>query len=94
MNIHRPYSLEINISCKYILSVLGADLIVRLIIKLIKKTDSLKDKFISHELKTPLFAIEGYCNLLIRKIKENYSCSQQIKGLNIIKNLQKGLKVL
>ncbi|MDR3253596.1 MAG: HAMP domain-containing histidine kinase, partial [Endomicrobium sp.] len=77
------------------LSVLGTGLIVRLVIKPIKETDSLKDKFISnisHELRTPLFVIEGYCNLLIRKIKENYSCSQQIKGLNIIKKSAERLR--
>jgi len=56
--------------------------------KQLKELDSMKDSFVSsvsHELRSPLSAIDGYCNLLIDSINKDSSKEQQLKGLNIIK---------
>ena len=56
--------------------------------KQIKELDSMKDSFVSsvsHELRSPLSAIDGYCDLLIERVNNNYSKEQELKGLQIIK---------
>ncbi len=56
--------------------------------KQIKELDNMKDSFVSsvsHELRSPLSAIDGYCDLLIDCANNNYSKEQQLKGLQIIK---------
>ena len=55
----------------------------------VKETDELKDGFVSsvsHELRSPLAAIDGYCDLLIDGIENNYPREQQLKGLKIVKD--------
>lgn len=55
----------------------------------VKETDELKDGFVSsvsHELRSPLAAIDGYCDLLIEGVEKKYSSEQQLKGLKIIKD--------
>ncbi|MCL2799662.1 MAG: HAMP domain-containing histidine kinase [Endomicrobia bacterium] len=54
----------------------------------VKETDRLKDSFVSsvsHELRSPLAAIDGYCNLLIEGVNNNYPPERQLRGLKIIK---------
>jgi signal transduction histidine kinase len=56
--------------------------------KQIKELDTMKDSFVSsvsHELRSPLSAIDGYCDLLIEYVNKDYSKEQQLKGLQIIK---------
>lgn len=56
--------------------------------KQIKELDAMKDSFVSsvsHELRSPLSAIDGYCDLLIDGIEKKYPEEQQLKGLHIIK---------
>ena len=56
--------------------------------KQIKELDSMKNSFVSsvsHELRSPLSAIDGYCDLLIECVDKNYSKEQELKGLKIIK---------
>ncbi|MCL2334701.1 MAG: HAMP domain-containing histidine kinase [Endomicrobia bacterium] len=55
----------------------------------VKETDKLKDSFVSsvsHELRSPLAAIDGYCDLLIEGVNKNYPPEQQLRGLRIIKD--------
>ncbi|MDR1195581.1 MAG: HAMP domain-containing histidine kinase [Endomicrobium sp.] len=55
----------------------------------VRETDELKDGFVSsvsHELRSPLAAIDGYCDLLIEGVEKNYPPQQQLKGLKIIKD--------
>lgn len=55
----------------------------------VQETDKLKDGFVSsvsHELRSPLAAIEGYCNLLIEGVHNNHPAEQQLRGLTIIKD--------
>jgi two-component system sensor histidine kinase BaeS len=55
----------------------------------VKETDELKDGFVSsvsHELRSPLAAIDGYCDLLMEGVEKNYSPEQQLKGLKIVKD--------
>ena len=55
----------------------------------VKETDKLKDGFVSsvsHELRSPLAAIDGYCDLLIEGVNKNYPPEQQLRGLKIIKD--------
>ncbi|MCL2144684.1 MAG: HAMP domain-containing histidine kinase [Endomicrobia bacterium] len=55
----------------------------------VKETDELKDGFVSsvsHELRSPLAAIDGYCDLLMEGVEKNYSPLQQLKGLKIVKD--------
>lgn len=55
----------------------------------VKETDKLKDGFVSsvsHELRSPLAAIDGYCDLLIEGVNKNYPPDEQLRGLKIIKD--------
>lgn len=59
-------------------------------VKRIENLDSMKDSFVSsvsHELRSPLSAIDGYCDLLISCVESNFENSkEQIeKGLQIMK---------
>ena len=54
----------------------------------VREIDTLKDSFVSsvsHELRSPLAAIDGYCDLLIDGIDAGHSQEQQLKGLRIVK---------
>jgi len=54
----------------------------------IKELDELKDTFVSsvsHELRSPLSAIDGYCDYLISGLERNMSIEKQLKALEIIK---------
>ncbi len=55
----------------------------------VQEADKLKDGFVSsvsHELRSPLAAIDGYCDLLIDGVNRNYPPEQQLRGLRIIKD--------
>ncbi|MCL2485173.1 MAG: HAMP domain-containing histidine kinase [Endomicrobia bacterium] len=55
----------------------------------VKDADTLKDTFVSsvsHELRSPLAAIDGYCDLLIEGINKKSPPEQQLRGLKIIKD--------
>ncbi|MDR3071315.1 MAG: HAMP domain-containing histidine kinase [Endomicrobium sp.] len=59
-------------------------------LKTAKEFDDLKDEFlsnVSHDLKIPLSAIKGYCDLLICEVEtdKNFSKKNQLKGLNVIR---------
>ncbi|MBQ3834920.1 MAG: sensor histidine kinase [Elusimicrobia bacterium] len=59
-------------------------------VKRIENLDSMKDSFVSsvsHELRSPLSAIDGYCDLLIGCVESNYENSKEQleKGLQIMK---------
>ena len=54
----------------------------------IKEIDELKDTFVSsvsHELRSPLSAIDGYCDYLIEGLERSMSVEKQLKALEIIK---------
>jgi len=59
----------------------------------LKKMEKLKDEFtsmITHELKTPLFPILGYCEMLIKHVSSNNLTSEQQKMIKeIYKNSNK-----
>jgi len=55
----------------------------------VKEADSMKDSFVSsvsHELRSPLAAIDGYCDLLIDGVTQDYPKEQQLRGLKVIKD--------
>ncbi|MDR2191802.1 MAG: HAMP domain-containing histidine kinase [Endomicrobium sp.] len=55
----------------------------------VKEADSMKDSFVSsvsHELRSPLAAIDGYCDFLIDGVNQDYPKEQQLRGLKIIKD--------
>lgn len=55
----------------------------------LKELDELKDGFVSsvsHELRSPLAAIDGYCDYLLDGLAKNYSKEKQEKSLRIIKD--------
>lgn len=57
--------------------------------KKLKQLDDMKDSFVSsvsHELRSPLSAIDGYCDFLIEGVKSNMSKDKQEKALSIIKD--------
>lgn len=56
--------------------------------KKLKELDELKDGFVSsvsHELRSPLAAIDGYCDYMLDSISKNLSAEKQEKSLKIIK---------
>jgi signal transduction histidine kinase len=55
----------------------------------VKEADSMKDSFVSsvsHELRSPLAAIDGYCDLLIDGVTKDYPKEQQLRGLKVVKD--------
>ncbi len=57
-------------------------------VKKIRELDELKDSFVSsvsHELRSPLSAIDGYCDYLIEGILKNMPIEKQQKALRIMK---------
>lgn len=57
--------------------------------KKLKELDELKDGFVSsvsHELRSPLSAIDGYCDYLLDGLAKNYTKEKQEKSLRIIKD--------
>ncbi|MBN1622165.1 MAG: HAMP domain-containing histidine kinase [Endomicrobiales bacterium] len=55
----------------------------------LKELDELKDSFVSsvsHELRSPLAAIDGYCDFLIEGFNRNMPREKQEKSLKIIKD--------
>ena len=53
----------------------------------IKELDELKDSFVSsvsHELRSPLAAIDGYCDYLIEGMEQNMPLEKQKKAMEII----------
>ncbi len=57
--------------------------------KKLKDLDAMKDSFVSsvsHELRSPLSAIDGYCDFLLDAIDRNLTKEKQVKSLNIIKD--------
>jgi signal transduction histidine kinase len=57
--------------------------------KRLKELDELKDGFVSsvsHELRSPLTAIEGYCDYLLDGLSRNMSQEKREKSLRIIKD--------
>ncbi len=59
-------------------------------VKQIENLDTMKDSFVSsvsHELRSPLSAIDGYCDLLLDCVEDNFDKSKEqlMKGLQIMK---------
>ena len=57
--------------------------------KKLKDLDTMKDSFVSsvsHELRSPLAAIDGYVEFLLDSINKNLTKDKQIKSLKIIKD--------
>lgn len=57
--------------------------------KKLKQLDEMKDSFVSsvsHELRSPLSAIDGYCDFLLEGVKGDMPKDKQEKALNIIKD--------
>ena len=55
----------------------------------LKELDQLKDSFVSsvsHELRSPLAAIDGYCDFLIEGLEKQMTVEKQKKALTIIKD--------
>lgn len=62
--------------------------------KKLKQLDEMKDSFVSsvsHELRSPLSAIDGYCDFLIDGLANNLPIEKQQKALSIIKDSVKRL---
>jgi len=58
-------------------------------VKKLKELDELKDGFVSsvsHELRSPLAAIDGYCDFLIEGLKKGITVDKQEKSLKIMKD--------
>ena len=58
-------------------------------VKKLKELDELKDGFVSsvsHELRSPLAAIDGYCEFLLEGLKKGITVDKQDKSLRIIKD--------
>ena len=79
--------VKVNINRKDELGSLG-NAFNRMVIKL-KEFDELKDGFVSsvsHDLRSPLAAIDGYCDYMLEGLKINMAADKQEKSLKIMKD--------